>query len=72
VVWLIRETFFQRKFLTLKYKKGDQHKPANYKAISLLSIPGKIFSQVLLAQIKTKAESVLGRANLDLEQKKNY
>lgn len=41
------------------HKKGDRLNPANYRAVSLLSIPGKIFSQILLDRIKTKTESFI-------------
>ena len=38
------------------YKKGDRLTPANYRAISHLSIPGKIFSQILLDRMKPQTE----------------
>ena len=41
------------------HKKGDRLNPANYRAISLLSIPGKVFSQILLDRIKIKTEECL-------------
>jgi len=40
------------------YKKGDRLNPANYRAIYLLSVPGKIFSQVLLNWITQQKRRV--------------
>ena len=38
------------------FKKGDRLSPSNYRAISLLSIPGKVFSQILLDRMKKQTE----------------
>ena len=34
------------------FKKGDRLSPSNYRAISLLSIPGKVFNQISLDRMK--------------------
>ena len=42
--------------VTPVHKKGNKTDPSNYRAISLLSIPGKVFSHILLQRIKQKSE----------------
>ena len=42
--------------VTPVHKKGNKADPSNYQAISLLSIPGKIFSHIILQRIKEKGE----------------
>ena len=44
------------------FKKGDRHLCSNYRGISLLSIPGKVFARVLLNRLTTLAESILPEA----------
>ena len=39
------------------HKKGDRLDVSNYRAIALLSIPEKVFSQILLTRIKITTES---------------
>ena len=39
------------------HKKGDRLDVSNYRAIAFLSIPGKVFSQILLTRIKITTES---------------
>lgn len=41
------------------FKKGDRKVCGNYRGISLLSIPGKIFARVLLNRLSSYAESFL-------------
>ena len=38
------------------HKKGNRLDPENYRAISLLSIPGKVYCQILLTRMKEKTE----------------
>ena len=38
------------------HKKGNKTDPSNHQAISLLSIPGKVFSHIPLQRIKQKSE----------------
>ena len=47
---------WSKMLVTLIHKKENKLEPGNYRAISLLSIPGKVFSKVLLNRIKTKTE----------------
>jgi hypothetical protein len=41
------------------FKKGDRRLCGNYRGISLLSIPGKVFARILLNRLQTHAESFL-------------
>lgn len=44
------------------HKKGNKLDPANYRAISLLSIPGKVFWSILLERIKPQMERFMSRS----------
>ncbi|PIK46703.1 hypothetical protein BSL78_16441 [Apostichopus japonicus] len=50
---------WSRGLVTPVYKKGDKLDPANYRAITLLSIPGKVFCRRLLTRIKDTVENHL-------------
>ena len=47
---------FSKMLVTPVYKKGDIGKPENYRAIALLSIPGKVLNKILLNKIREKTE----------------
>ncbi|PIK47844.1 hypothetical protein BSL78_15289 [Apostichopus japonicus] len=50
---------WSRGLVTPVYKKGDKLDPANYRAIALLSIPGKVFCRMLLTRIQDTVENHL-------------
>ena len=50
---------WQKMLVTPIHKKGDKLNPVNYRAISLLSIPGKVFNRIILNRIKDKVEGFL-------------
>ena len=47
---------WSKMIVTSVRKKGNKTDSSNYRAISLLSIPGKVFSHILLQRIKQKSE----------------
>ena len=53
---------WSKMIVTPVYKKGDKLDPANYRAISLLSIPGKVFCKILLDRIKLRAEDLMSES----------
>ena len=65
-IWVQEKTpkDWARMLVTPIHKKGDKLNPGNYRAISLLFIPDKVFSRILLNRMKLKTEEQLMRANL--------
>ena len=51
-----------RMLVTPIHKKGDKLNPCNNRAISLLSIPGKVFSRILLNWMKLKTDEATGES----------
>ena len=47
---------WSKMIVTPVHKKGNKSDPSNYRAISLLSIPGKVFNHIVLQRIKEKSE----------------
>ena len=45
--------------ITHVYKKGDKLNPANYRAITLLSVPGKVFCRMILNRIQQTIDNYL-------------
>ena len=58
LIWNVESTpkDWSRMVVTPIHKKGDKLNPENYRAISLLSIPGKVFCRILLDRMKAKTE----------------
>ena len=50
---------WSRGLITPVHKKGDKLDPANYRAIALLSIPGKVFCRMVLTRIQETIDSHL-------------
>ena len=48
---------WSKMMVTPIYKKGDTSNPENYRPISLLSIPGKVFNRILLEKIRERTET---------------
>ena len=53
---------WKRMLVTPVLKKGDKMEAANYRAISLLSIPGKVFSRILLDKMEDVTESFISES----------
>ena len=64
LIWNVESTpkDWSRMVVTPIHKKGDKLNPENYRAISLLSIPGKVFCRILLDRMKAKTEEVTGES----------
>ena len=45
--------------ITPVFKKGDKLNPSHYKAITLLSIPGKVFCRMILSRIQDAIDNYL-------------
>ena len=63
-VWKHKQTpkDWAKMLVTPIHKKGDKLNPGNYRAISLLSIPGKVFSRILLNRIHDRAENAISES----------
>ena len=61
LIWTSEKTpaDFSRMIVSPIHKKGDRLKRDNYRAISLLSIPGKVFLHILMNRMKDKVERKL-------------
>ena len=55
---------WSKMIVTPVHKKSNKIDPSNYRAISLLSIPGKVFSHILLQRIKQKSENLQKKTNM--------
>ena len=69
-VWLEEKSpkDWSRMLVSPIFKKGDKLDPANYRAIALLSIPGKVFLRVLLNRMKSKIEERLRESQYGFRQ----
>ncbi len=50
---------WSKMIVTPIHKKGSKLDPSNYRAISLISIPGKVFTHVLLQRVKDQSEGFI-------------
>ena len=48
--------------ITILYKKGDRSHCGNYRGISLLSIVGKVFADIILQRLKNLAELIYAQS----------
>ena len=61
---------FSKMLVTPVYKKGDTCKPENYRAIALLSIPGKVLNKILLNKIREKTEGFTSESQFGFRPKR--
>jgi hypothetical protein len=47
---------WKRALVVALHKKGERHVPGNYRGISLLSIPGKVYAMILLRRVSATVE----------------
>ena len=59
---------WSRMLVTPIHRKGDRKDPANYRAILLLSIPGKVFSKIILNRMKLKTEEAMKNSQFGFRQ----
>ena len=61
VAWSERNTpqDWSKGLITPVYKKGDKLDPSNYRAVTLLSIPGKVFCRLILNRIQVTIDNHL-------------
>ena len=63
-------TEWSKMLVTPIHKKGDTSNPENYRAISLLSIPGKVFNRIVLNKIREKTEVFTSNTQFGFRPKK--
>ena len=61
---------FSKMLVTPVYKKGDSGNPENYRAIALLSIPGKVLNKILLEKIREKTEPFTSESQFGFRPKR--
>ena len=64
VIWVHEKTpkDWARMLVTPIHKKGDKLNPGNYRAISLLTFPGKLLSSTMLNRMKRKMGEATGES----------
>ena len=63
-------THFSKMLVTPVFKKGDSGKPENYRAIALLSIPGKVLNKILLNKIREVTEPIASESQFGFRPKR--
>ena len=61
---------WEKMLVTPILKKGDKLDPGNYRAIALLSIPGKVFTGMLLTRMKNKTEEAIQESQYGFRQER--